>query len=380
VSPSPTAPLRYIPALDGLRAIAALLVVFGHVRHLLGLSYADAHQMPFPWPLFVSTEIGVDLFFVLSGFLITSILFEVRARRGSMFAFWMRRALRIMPLHAFYVTALLVLMAGLGAPVPPHADVSAAQWAMFYFYLGNFAISTHGELPIEFILLWSLAVEEQFYILWPSVVARLDPVELLKVMVFCVGLAIASRWAIATYTDTDAFYTLTLARMDALMFGALIASGRRFWGGWAAFQSRAARLGWLPALGLILVTLHQPFYLESHQPPWAIGAYYAVVASCWAVLIMRTLEGGPWVERVLANRPIRFLGRISYGIYIWNVLVGRSVTLASAGWGLPPGARAHLTALVTVAATVAAAAASYYLLERPFLRLKERFPYFGKET
>ena len=178
MSPSPTAPLKYIPALDGLRAIAAMLVVLGHVRHILGLSHSDVHQMAFPWPLFVSTEIGVDLFFVLSGFLITSILFEVRARRGSMFAFWMRRALRIMPLHVFYVTTLFILMVPLGAPVPPFADVSALQWAMFYLYLGNFAISTHGDLPIEFILLWSLAVEEQFYILWPSVVARLDPREL----------------------------------------------------------------------------------------------------------------------------------------------------------------------------------------------------------
>lgn len=369
--------LSYIPALDGLRAFAVVLVIGYHVRGSLDIHAQDALEQGWLWAWFNSGFIGVDLFFVLSGFLITAILLKIAQRQGSMRAFWMRRILRLMPLHFFYILTLFILSLTQYPWGDPGAfSMSLLQWGAMLLYMGNMVLVLYGPFPLELALLWSLALEEQFYMLWPWLIKRIPFEELIRVMVSLGVMAIVLRLALAYMAPLDgAGRYILFTRIDALMCGALIAwSQASGWQGWAKWRHRLSR-AWPLALGILLLILRQS-WRPNVLPMWLEELNMTIIAICWAIMLLRVLEEGPLVRALLTTRPVRYLGRISYGMYIWHMIATTcSITWLGATATSAQPLKLSVLALTLVLTTLLATF-SYYVLERPFLRLKDRFAYF----
>ena len=164
----------HFPEVDGLRGLAILLVLWYHARVLLRrLPKSSSEQTP--WSnllgligrMSLGGWIGVDLFFVISGFLITLILLGVKESAGSSVAFWGRRGLRILPLALLYL-AVLIGLTSMGDPL--NVISSFDEWPWYALYLGNIHIAMYGWQPLAVMILWSLAIEEQFYLIWPFIV------------------------------------------------------------------------------------------------------------------------------------------------------------------------------------------------------------------
>lgn len=365
----------YMPAIDGLRGIAILLVLWYHAPFLFReLPQFSDQQNPWAslglfWVMSLGGWIGVDLFFVISGFLITLILIRVRNASGSSSAFWTRRALRIIPLAGLYLLTLAGLVA-LGDPLHmlPHFD----GWAWYAFYLGNIHIAVHGWQPLAVMILWSLAIEEQFYVVWPLLVRMCNARRLLASSLALVVLAPFIRAFVSSTADYPAVYVLTFCRLDAFAAGAIIA---------VLFSSPQMQKGVIGAcrrlrgvaLAIVMITLLVPFSPSIPQTrPWLFTfAGYSVIAASFAVLLGASLESKGVPTRLLTSRALTFLGRRCYGLYLWHVLAA-GMTLAALGrWNV--GFYAHIALWLII--LLAMAAGSWLLFEEPILRLKRFFPY-----
>ena len=215
----------HLPALDGLRGVAVLLVLGFHFLHLDG-----REELPFDRAVLAAAGAGwcgVDLFFVLSGFLITGILLDAKGSEGWLSTFWTRRALRIFPLHYAYLAALFLvapwLLPAAGLAVP------ATTQAWFWTYSGNVLFALRGTFdgaPSFTAHLWSLAVEEQFYLVWPLVVALLTRRGVAWACLTAIAGAAALRFALLSHGPelANAAYVLMPSRMDALAIGGLAAT------------------------------------------------------------------------------------------------------------------------------------------------------------
>jgi peptidoglycan/LPS O-acetylase OafA/YrhL len=359
-SSAPTFP-RCIPALDGVRALAIVLVVAFHG----GLAGAAGGF----W--------GVDVFFVLSGFLITSVLLDRSGgrRRISVGAFWLGRARRLLPALLLMVNAVIawvVLVLPPGSIPSLRQDVIAtifygANWH-FVLTASNYFSSTALQPLVH---TWSLAIEEQFYLVWPLVmivILRLRR-SLAWLMVVCLGGAIGSALEMALLyrggAPASRVYYGTDTHAQDLLVGAFLAAALYAWarrrGSWmptrnASSTRAAARIGAGALVGLLLLA---HVLVGSDQLTYEGGC---LLVSVLAALLIWSLVVAPGtlVSFVLSRRPVRWLGRVSYGVYLWHVpifvLVLTHASTGLAGWDLF-GAR--------VALTIAVSTASYYLVELP---------------
>ena len=371
-------PFTYLPTVDGLRGVAILLVLWYHAPFLFrDLSeFSDQHT---PWSMLgvlgkmsLGGWIGVDLFFVISGFLITSILIRVRDASDSSWVFWGRRGLRILPIALLYLLILFVL-AGPGDPLkmPSHFE----GWAWYAFYLGNIHIAIYGWQPLAVMILWSLAIEEQFYLVWPLLVRACSTRQLLwwsGGLIFVSPLVRAFTLSTADYPAT---YVFTLCRLDALAAGAVVAVlfGSHRWQEQAAWLcNKLAPL----ALFLIVITLLAPFSPSLPQTrPWFFSVFgYSWLAISFAVLLGGSLNARGPIRVVLTSPLLMFLGQRCYGLYLWHVLVAGLVT----AWlhSLQVGFIAHI--VLWLGTLVIVASGSWLLIEEPILRLKQFFPYLEK--
>jgi peptidoglycan/LPS O-acetylase OafA/YrhL len=207
---------NYIKELDGLRAIAILLVIVWH--YLLGQTTPDLLP-PKVWMLFSWSWSGVDLFFVLSGFLIGRILIYYKNSPTYFKTFYMRRIWRIFPPYYLSLLLFFVFMAMGGAKTFPILFGDSIPYISYPLYIQNFFMATNGFGPNWLAVTWSLAVEEQFYLLFPFVIYFVNHKHLPKIFIVCILLAPLLRGIIGSYGA----YVLLPARMDALMVGALIA-------------------------------------------------------------------------------------------------------------------------------------------------------------
>ena len=348
----PRAGHAHVPALDGVRGIAALLV--------LGFHFAQhfSEQASGLWvPLFRVAPLGqtgVDLFFVLSGFLITGILLRDRHRAGALPRFYVRRSLRLLPLYVGVLAIVFFVAPALGMAEP--VDWGRAWY--FWVYLQNLPATFHWPLqgPGHF---WSLAVEEHFYLLWPLIVWQLSERALARLCGGLVLLAIAVRVALLAL-GYDPFY-FTLARLDGLAAGS-----------WLAVQAvrphELARLRPLAIRGLLALTpalaVLQVLY-GGQQVPALQVAKYTAFALLYAAVLLLVAQGKTAAHAVLASPPLTLLGRISYGVYVFHPFVYTWVD--GHGWSLTSALAACL------GGTMAVSLLSYYAYERPFLTLKQRF-------
>ena len=335
------------PALNGLRGAAILLVVGYHYAFPIGLP---------------GGSLGVDLFFVLSGFLITALLLAEWGTTGSISLrrFWARRALRLFPaLGAFLlVAALLLPFAG------PDRGAVARSIAASGLYVANLAVALKANL--YFGHTWSLAEEEQYYLVWPVVILlclKLRPRASTLVSLAAGGLVVCSLLHAALASrggaigDTWFLYYAPI-RAEGLFAGCLLGvlySLRLL--PEAAAHGRAIRsLAWV-ALAVLAVAV---FRTTTYSPVLDRGGFLAVAAA-GAILVYAAMEAPPWPLRILRWRPLRYVGEISYALYLWHLPVLLVVLHA----GLPQD--------VGLVPSFLLAVASYHLVERRFLRRKARY-------
>ena len=354
----------YFPSLDGLRAIAILLVLYNHVPQLMGRD--DGSDGAF-WAASRGAWLGVDLFFVLSGFLITNILLHGQGRPRALRQFWLRRAFRIFPLAYGYLFVLGVFaccMPGFGMLRNTSAFLTAATYTL------NFKVVASGWMTACFSILWSLCVEEHFYFLWPCVVlfARRTVVAGV-VAALVVGTPLLRAWVGHDYGPVG-LYVLTFCRWDSLAWGAGLAL---LWNTpWRSQVLRGARWLLLPALGFVGYVLFHPMSaVDPAVPTWFETIGFTGIAASFTVICAVAMAEGAMARRLLTHPVAVWIGRVSYGIYIWHVLLAEIVTHVSDA--------VHVTMPLPLRATVwfvlllPTAAMSHRWFELPVQGLREHF-------
>ena len=316
---------------------------------------------------------GVDLFFVLSGFLITGILMDARDSPHALRNFYTRRVLRIVPVYvAFLLFSMWI------APLVGSSSVAEAaqlhETQMWYWtYSQNILIALQNwsgsAYPTQH--LWSLAVEEQFYLLWPFAALFMSPASLRRTAVACVVAAEACRIAFLLHVNYGPVnYVLLPMRMDTLAAGAFLACIYRDPPSWERML-RARRALTLIALLLVLANLLHRHTIDN-QAAFEQAIVYPALVMIGTVVVATAATGSAW----MSNRALRFIARISYGMYVWHLVVRRLI-LAS----LPDASSAHgfwsyyvLVALGTLGGTIVVALVSWYAIEQPILKLKRYVP------
>lgn len=364
----------YMPTVDGLRGIAILLVLWYHAPFLFRqLPEFSAQASPWAmgafWRVSLGGWIGVDLFFVISGFLITLILIRVREEVSSSLVFWGRRALRILPLAVLYLVVLFALIR-LGDPLEmlPRFD----GWAWYALYLGNIHIAMYGWQPLAIMILWSLAIEEQFYLVWPFLVRMCNAHHILWWSIGFIAMAPFIRALTLSVADYPATYVFTFCRLDALAAGAVIAvlySSRD----WREQMIASCKKLAAPALAVIMITLLVPFSPSLPQTrPWLFSVFgYSWLAVSFAILLAASLDAQGPIKILLTSRILKFLGRRCYGLYLWHVLAAGIIIAALQQWQI--GFYAHV--LLWLATLLMMASGSWLVYEQPILRLKRFLPY-----
>jgi peptidoglycan/LPS O-acetylase OafA/YrhL len=376
VRPSPVGKSGHIPALDGVRGLAIILVLFVHFvsdsapRGTLELWLTKLAKYG-AW--------GVDLFFVLSAFLITGILCDAKSKPHYFRNFYVRRTLRIFPLYYGVLVALFLIWPLLPVRYPAGLSESFRQQAWLWPYASNIYVSLQGSWDVLPYVshFWSLAVEEHFYLAWPLVVFVCTQRTLVRV---CVGAAIASlclRSALSFAGSSDvALVALTPCRLDALSVGALLAVGTRTLG-----LKRLGSLALPALLGFSLLVVGATFWNATvgAWPEVVLPLRGTLVALAFGALLISSVVApdNSTLGRVFSSRPMRFFGKYSYGIYVFHFMVATGMKAyaveASLGAALgSPLAGMAAQALLGVGGSVLLAVASYELFEKHFLRLKTR--------
>jgi peptidoglycan/LPS O-acetylase OafA/YrhL len=365
---------RIIPALDGARGLAILLVLAHNLNPFAGggrVEQAVELATNFGWA-------GVQLFFVLSGFLITGILLDTRDAPHYYRGFFGRRVLRIFPLYYGVLVIALWILPGLGL-APPRLLADRDHQIWLWTYLVNWS-EPLGAGVAAFPHFWSLAVEEQFYLVWPFVVRRATPRRVLHIAAGLAVIAFASRLALLLAGSGEGGpYMFTICRMDALGLGAAVAAVIRI----PALHTRVVdrRIGVLAAAGAVFVVglIATRGYPRASFLGQTVG--YTALAIAFAALVLAAVlddeRGRGRIGAALDNPVLRSFGKYSYAIYLFhqplNQLIGEPVlhSLEPDGVGLAAGL-AYLA--VVIAATYALALASYHGYEKHFLALKRWFP------
>jgi peptidoglycan/LPS O-acetylase OafA/YrhL len=339
-------PLGYQPALDGMRALAIGVVMAGHA---IG-------------PNFSGGGLGVDVFFALSGFLIsTLVLEELRDSRTDDFGFvrfYARRALRLLP-ALYTMLAAVTLYYFVASPADRVGLLGTIAASSFYVNDLSFAWGVPASLISH---TWSLAVEEQFYLVWPAIVVTFVRRSALRVLFGMLAVFVVLALLGRLDTRLDPFSILG-ERPDAIVVGCLLALAR--WLQPGRFRAVFSRVGVGVAglVGVLVIMVGDAHWLpESMLTSGAI----ILVAVSTSVLIGHLVSSTSVIGRAFSLKPFTQIGRISYGLYIWHypifLLVERHTSLT----GLA-------AALVEVPLAFGAALASWFLVERRALRLKRRF-------
>lgn len=351
-------PRGHHPALDGIRGMAILLVFLYHCSTL----DHDLFFRAYPgWA-------GVDLFFVLSGLLITGLLLDARGRQGYYIRFILRRGLRIFPLY--YATLAVVFIGIALGPANGLKELLPLQ-GYFWTYTANLFFAFKGWPGSAMMLdhFWSLCVEEQFYLFWPIPVALLPARQLAWTCVAGIALSMTLRCLDPVFPYA---YVFTLARLDGLLLGALVAIGLRC----APDLLQKARPWVLRAglLGLLVVVVREQ-NLDLASPTMITVGYSAIGALfAWVVSGVFMKDGsGDLLRAFFSQRWLRTLGTYAYGLYVFhNVLWWSLHVVLERRFAQMPGG-GLLAYVLFLAALAAVVVGSYHLFEKPFLRLKDRW-------
>lgn len=335
--------LGHRPALDGLRGIAVLIVLVGH------------------GPIaFLGGGPGVTVFFTLSGFLITALLLEERRTNGrvDLSRFYARRALRLLPALAVCLVAVAIGLTVLEVPL------TGVWYAALY--VANLAPALGARLPY-LSHTWSLSLEEQFYVAWPLTLLLLARIRRPWAVAAVTGAGVVVCAALRVVVDRDALLTQAQAiqvafhalwRADALLVGCLLALVLG-----PALRLSRTLVAWAAAAGVATVVAAT---LQARSDLY-YSLWITAVPLATAALVVWALSVDNRFSRALTWRPLRYTGRISYGLYLWHFPI--FVLLRPELEGLP----AVVEIAVGTAISFVVASVSFFVVERPFLRLKHRF-------
>jgi len=328
-----------IPSLDGLRAVAVAMVVLGHASHTV--------ELPLQYHLYMGlmAEFGVTIFFVLSGFLITNLMLreEQRTQSIDLKSFYLRRILRIIPAYAALLIAVAVL-ARLGLAAPTRTD-----WIAACTYTVNFVPHPVWELGH----CWSLSIEEHFYLLWPAAMLVATRCWRARLAIIAIVGSCALRIVIIAFAPQlmKICDNWTFCRIDSIACGCLLA----IWA-WDAGKQRLfhrMNISFGAAITALILSM-----LLSRSGKYSFGLSYTVNSICIAVIVWNAAVRQ---TKALNWTPTVWLGTLSYSIYLWQQLfLDRN--------------RADITTRfpLNIGFALCAAIISYYLIETPFLTLKDR--------
>ena len=360
----------YHPELDVLRFFAFLAVFFHHALPRQAAHYLNSGLSPAATEWLLNAKeagaFGVDLFFVLSSYLITELLLREHAARGefSVSAFYIRRALRIWPLY-FTFLALTVFVI---PQIFSDENFGPKYIVSFALFFGNWVCAIYG-LPFSVASpLWSISVEEQFYLGWPLLLLLVGVHRIKQLAIGMIVVALATRVFLAAYgVEHPGVWCNTLARLDSIAAGAILAVSLRGRSPEIRYVLRFLFIA-VALVGLVLVAR----YLRQDGPLSIVT--YSATALASVLLLMAVLRTD---ARVLLLRPFSwfvYLGRISYGLYVFHLLaLALLPRLFVTLFGVAPGFAQRI--VLSFVLTVMLAAASYNWLEQPFLKLKKRFSY-----
>ncbi len=390
--PTPSVPAKlWWTELDGLRALAFFLVFYSHSTglflrqspgkngFLIFLSTLDQKILQWGW-------IGVDLFFVMSAFLITSLLLRERMRCNSVSLrnFLTRRILRIWPLYftylalAFFVIQPLVLslQVKVGIPISLEQTLKSNDfWIAFLLFIGNYAIMFHGELIGVINPLWSLCIEEQFYLVWGSIMSVFKhPRHLvgLLCLALLVGITIRASMFWVFPKNYFAIYMNGPARMDSILCGCLAAF---FWQKHSERlrKNRALQIGLL-VLSIGLLGSILAFFPRMEECDISLIWVFTVIAASWTSLLLATLSFDP-LRNFFRAPLLVHIGKLTYGMYIFHVA---SILLSIMFCRLVLHIQSRVSYVgacwvMGLAFTYLLARLSWKYLESPFLKLKDKF-------
>lgn len=370
----PQGELRIAP-LDGMRGIAVLMVMYFHLL-------PDA-----AWPaqLWIKKAVqtgfgsGVDLFFVLSGFLITGILLDGQGSPHYFRNFYMRRMLRIFPLYYGVLALVFGILPGLGLVGGASFDAVRSLSPWHWAYLSNVVWFLHpfalDSPQIDLRHFWSLAIEEHFYLFWPWIVGFSSPRSLRRICLAVFGASLACRlgWALESSNAFSLFVFLTPCRLDALAAGGFLAALTHE-KDWRKYLPAAKAVFFLSALLLVALVLR----MRGHGEIRSLSIALVAVMLASGILVALHWPSNAWGARVLGSRFLVFFGKYSYGLYVIHGLLvpflqrhlPEGAWIAAMGSNLGGGLA---VATAKIAVTVPLAMLSWHLYEKQFLKLKRYF-------
>lgn len=346
--------MLYFPQIDGLRALAVTGVVYWHsvphTQYLNSVFHLGGH--------------GVRLFFVISGFLITLILLkEKREKLGFSFggvlkSFYIRRALRIWPAYYLYLIIISFLA----------WDKLAESFPWHFFFLSNIYHSLQNEWTFMTAHYWTLAVEEQFYLVWPIIILLVRPIAayiIVIILIFCAP--IFRYWANMEYPDELIIVLPLPAQLDSLGVGALLAL--LYSDGFINRCVHSRKI--LSCIFILSMSIYVLFgFSTGYTGIYFIAISSSISAFAFAAVVGKSVLGvNGWFGIFLNNSIVRYIGKVSFGIYIYHVLV---ILLVNKILNDP-----HIVFLVSLLLSTALAGISWRLLENPFNKLKIFYPYTG---
>jgi peptidoglycan/LPS O-acetylase OafA/YrhL len=367
--------LDRVSELDGIRGVAILLVMIFHFgvfipMHPTVMSILASQAFVLGW-------CGVDLFFVLSGFLITGILLDSKSSVNYFSVFYERRALRILPLYYLAVFLFFWII-----PVAAHrfgwfwTEISSTEQLWYWLHISNWRTAFNPSVYPIVGHFWSLAIEEQFYLVWPLLVLNCSPRRLLLLsacVILGCGLARnlpAVQVLAAQYPNM--LYRLTPFRVDTLLFGAcaaLIIRDER----WAARVRRYMVLAFASGCVIVAAVVAVARTTSAHSVPMTRFGYTALGLTCASAVLYATWHTGSSgvVARILRGRVLTSFGKYSYAMYVFHVPLISLVHVHR----FPAYVSFPLTILLRIGATYLVALLSWNCVERHFLKLKSQFRY-----
>lgn len=347
---------KYFPELDGYRAIAVLMVMLHHSR----------------WRIFSAGWVGVQFFFGLSGYLITSILLQQKKSPDYFKTFYARRILRIFP--PYYLIIILGVLYGI------LVQTNISDWYWYVFYLQNFPLGLQQwslNFPEAFNHTWSLAIEEQFYLFAPLIVRLLTTRMAMKVFLgLCMASVLFKIGLFIKQGETILNYTHTCSNLDIISLGCWLACRYHL----GEQKSLTALLGKV-ALGYTffycLLAISMDKFLFPWQYPQLGSIYWLLFHGLLLVFVPLILQlilskRFVWINRILSSTPLVYIGQMSYGLYLYHYLVFRLIdwhVSAWSSWG------SLLLFVIKCLLSWTVAWLSWKFFEQPILKRKEAFQY-----
>jgi peptidoglycan/LPS O-acetylase OafA/YrhL len=352
----------YYPALDGLRGVAIILVLCRHNLNFI--------------PYFELGWIGVDLFFVLSGFLITDILLRTKESKNFLSNFYIRRILRIFPLY-YGVLLLFFLIAPSLQALQVQYHYYQSNQAMSWFHLQNWLYIFHQK-PGDYLLLnhfWSLSMEEQFYLVWPFIILAVkDSRWVARIACIILAACIIGRFASWLYYGNGYtnFHFQWMTRFDGLCVGSLIATWRL-----SSYEQAKKKLLTMAfvLLGTHLIAWVFAKTIFTSFPHFQFFGYSSIAAIFGIIVYVAVEKRTAWSKALIENPVLKYMGKISYGLYVYHWLILVLLKIYGRDTLLSYGYTYHSSnVILSVAGLVIAimlSIASYHLLEKKILAMKD---------